>query len=164
MNRASTGRTLVFAMALAACAARLEAQTVGSPVPQPCAWVDNVEWITGTLERLTFPGPPNYADTTLGDSAETGFYLRIQPPWCLVFPTEPPTKGPLGLAQLLLDSTGYAQLRPQLGESVAVLGRVREPETGHHHGDALLEDILAVRCLNSSTSHGAPSALGETSC
>ncbi len=38
--------------------------------------------LTGVLERVTFPGPPNYESVESGDQPETDFVLQLAKPIC----------------------------------------------------------------------------------
>jgi hypothetical protein len=102
--------------------------------------VDTVT-VTGTLERLTFPGPPNYESVAGGDTPETGYYLALKDPLCILpNPTDPESRSSSGgtLVQLVLDSAGYDRLRPTLGQQVTLRGILSEGITGHHHTPYLL--------------------------
>lgn len=104
--------------------------------------------VSGTLRRLTFPGPPNYEDVRTGDEPETGFYLEPAAPLCSAGGSDEELGGPhsdIRLIQLVLDSAGYATLRPQLGRSVALQGTLFEAHTGHHHAPVLLDVLEPVR-------------------
>ena len=103
--------------------------------------------LTGTLQRLTFAGPPDFEDTLTGDEPETGFYLVSDSLLC--------TRGPWGteawepldsvrLVQLVLDSAGYERLRPDLGGATSLRGTLLPSHTGHHHAPLLL-DVIAPR-------------------
>ena len=100
--------------------------------------------VSGTLQRLTFPGPPNYEDVQTGDEPETGFYLAPAVPLCAAGGRDEVDGGPradVRLVQLVLDSAGYAALRPALGRAVALRGTLFPSHTGHHHAPVLL-DVL----------------------
>lgn len=106
-------------------------------------WTDTVS-VTGALERLTFPGPPNYESIAQGDTAEPGFYLRLAHPICTKADEVSDAQRNVRLVQLVLDSAGYAALRPQLGHRVTLRGTVFGQHTGHHHAPVLLTPILGV--------------------
>jgi hypothetical protein len=98
--------------------------------------------LTGTLERRTYPGRPNFEDIRAGDEPETGYYLRLPQPICTVEdPSGPDVNGAtqnVRLVQLVLDAPGYEQLRPRIGKQVTVRGRLFAAITAHHHAPLLL--------------------------
>lgn len=95
--------------------------------------------LVGTMRRHTFPGPPNYESIRNGDMVETGYYLHLDRPVCTVGKDEinVPLSG-VRFVQLVLDSAGYARLRPLLGRRVALRGTLFAEHTGHHHAPLLL--------------------------
>ena len=98
--------------------------------------------VAGTLERRTYPGHPNYASIAEGDEPETGFYLRLSKPVCTVADTTAPDAPALRgvrLVQLVLNSTGYAALRPRLRQRVVLRGTLFGALTGHHYAPLLLQ-------------------------
>ena len=116
------------------------------PHLQGAAWCLNYEpdtvEIAGTLQRLTYPGRPNYESIAEGDEPETGFYLILTKPVCTrgdslssdAYPIER-----VDTVQLVLDSAGYAQLRPSLGQNLSLSGTLFPAQTGHHHAPLLLQ-------------------------
>ena len=97
--------------------------------------------VTGRLERRTFYGPPGYGEDPKRDVRETGFYLVPASPICVAGSPAPEINAPragVRLVQLVLDSAGYARLRPQLGRSVTVRGALFAAHTGHHHAPVVL--------------------------
>lgn len=119
--------------------------------------------ILGALERRTFPGRPNFTSVAAGDEAETGFYLIPASPLCvaadLSYPDAPGLHG-VNLVQLILDSTGYAQLRPSVGWNVLLHGYLMAAWTGHHHAPLLLsvvrQDTAGFQLETVSPTPGAP--------
>jgi hypothetical protein len=95
--------------------------------------------LTGKLERRTYPGRPNYETVKAGDEPETHFYLVLAKPVCSVASEESDAQKDVKLIQLVLDSVGYASLRPRLGENVTLRGTVFGAHTGHHHAPLLLQ-------------------------
>ena len=96
--------------------------------------------ITGTLERRTYPGRPNYESVAKGDEAETGLYLVVAPAICVtrnLDDVNQPTAA-ASLVQLVLDQPGYDRLRPYLTKKVTVRGTLFHSHTGHHHAELLL--------------------------
>jgi hypothetical protein len=98
--------------------------------------------LQGTLKRLTFPGPPNYESIRSGDKPETGYYLALPSAVCTDSSPDDPNleaKSRVRLVQLVLTEQGYSGLRPFLGKSVRVRGRLFSAFTGHHHAPLLLD-------------------------
>lgn len=99
--------------------------------------------LRGTLRRETHPGRPNYESIRDGDEAETGFYLHLTAPICTrasrpdVYDEQ--SVDSVRRVQLLLDSAGYARLRPNLTKQVTVSGVLSSALTGHHHAPLLLQ-------------------------
>lgn len=98
--------------------------------------------LTGKLDRLTFPGRPNYESITNGDEAETGFYVRLSHAVCTKGDPESEDEYPqqnVRLVQLVLKPSQYNDLRPFLGQQVRVRGELFASHTGHHHAPLLLQ-------------------------
>ncbi len=106
-------------------------------VPKSCV-PDSSEraTLTGVLELRTYPGPPNYEDTTRGDKPETGLYLRLDGYACTPAPGDTVgvcSQADLAWVQLILDVGEYRHARRELGKHVSLAGVVGPAETGHHH-------------------------------
>ena len=105
---------------------------------------DTVE-LVGTLRRETHPGPPNYESIADGDEEETGFYLHLRTPICArsaspeLEDASAAAQDSVARVQLVLDSAGYARLRPELGGAVSLRGTIFSSHTGHHHAPLLLD-------------------------
>ena len=101
--------------------------------------------ITGRLARHVFYGAPGYGEDPKRDELEPGFYLDLPRPVCAV-QAESPNDRRSGVRriQLLLDSAGYARLRPSLGRVMTLRGTLSGSITGHHHA-LLLLDVLKPR-------------------
>lgn len=104
---------------------------------------DTVE-VRGILRREIHPGPPNYESVAGGDAEETGFYVHLAETVCTLATRGSPDPGEEPLdsvrrVQLVLDSVGYARLRPQLDHQVTVRGTLFSAFTGHHHAPLLLQ-------------------------
>lgn len=97
----------------------------------------------GKLERMVFPGRPNYESITGGDEPEAYFYLRLPASICVGSAdsdnSADEAKSGIRLVQLLLDEDGYKRLRPLLGHSVTVKGTLEGAMSGHHHAPVLLK-------------------------
>ena len=120
-------------------------------VPQAAAscltyWPTKVV-VSGTLERLTFPGRPNYKSVRNGDEPETGFYLKLSSPICTIGDRRDGTAYPVtgvSLIQVILDNAGYASFRPLLGKHVTAQGTLMAAHTGHHHAPLLIDNVSVV--------------------
>ncbi len=115
--------------------------------------------MSGVLRRLTFPGPPNYEDVRTGDEPETGFYLEPATPLCASGGAEEAIGGPradVRLVQLVVDSAGYAALRPALGRAVDLRGTLFPSHTGHHHAPVLLDVVKPAQAQSRRLSAGVP--------
>jgi hypothetical protein len=118
---------------------------IGSrPSRSPCLrYQPDTVTVTGTLARMTFPGRPNYESIKDGDEPETGFYLRPATAICTIgspdsMMTDNGTLTGIQLVQLVLDSAGYARLRPQLGRVVTLRGTLSVGMTAHYHAPLAL--------------------------
>ncbi len=102
--------------------------------------------ITGVLERRTDAGRPNYESISRGDEPETGYYLRLATPLCVQSAGSDTTlnqrRANVRLVQLLVDSAGYAQLRPHIGRTLTLSGTLSSAVTGHHHAPVVLQVVL----------------------
>lgn len=96
--------------------------------------------LSGSLERRTYPGRPNYESVARGDEAETGFYLVVNPPLCVTRNLDEVNRpmAAVSVLQLVLDRRGYDRLRPSLGHGVTIRGALFHSYTGHHHAELLL--------------------------
>jgi hypothetical protein len=121
---------------------------------QPAAWrgclrygPDTVQ-LTGRLERHMYYGAPNYGEDPAHDEKEVGFYLGLRSPICAAggeaASLGEPHRG-VRRVQLVLDSTGYARLRPHLGQTVGLRGTLFPEHTGHHHTPILLDVLRPVQ-------------------
>jgi hypothetical protein len=111
----------------------------------PCLAYEDTVQLTGTLTRITYPGPPNYERVADGDEAETGFYLTLQSVICARAAIPNPNDASIQAqdsvrrVQLVLDSAGYARLGPSIGRTVTVRGTIFGAHTSHHHARILLD-------------------------
>ena len=97
--------------------------------------------ITGTLARHMFYGAPGFGEDPKHDEQETGFYLDLPAPVCTLAGRDEYDR-PLERVrrvQLVLNSAGYARLRPYLGKRVTLRGTLFGASTGHHHAPILLD-------------------------
>lgn len=127
-------KTTLFALGMLAAASSVQAATCLSYGPAQVQ-------LHGELVRKTYPGAPNFDSVADGDEAETGFYLRLVKPVCMLqgqSDVDQAAQKNVRLVQLVLDQQGYAHWRPELGKTVTVKGTLFSPFTGHHHGDVLM--------------------------
>ena len=101
--------------------------------------------LIGHLERITFPGAPNYTSVTAGDAPETGFYLRLSHPICTKARDKFEAKTDVTLVQIMLDTEGYNQLRPGLDKQVTVTGTLMPATGGHANAPVLIMPRLPVQ-------------------
>lgn len=97
--------------------------------------------LSGTLERKTFPGAPDFEDVKQGDQPETGYYLRLPSAMCVAASakTQQQAHDGVGELQLVLDQAQYAHLASEIGQTVRLTGTLLEASTGHHHAPVLLK-------------------------
>lgn len=119
--------------------------------------------ISGSLVRLSFPGPPNYQSVASGDSAETGFYLILNQPVCTEgdsLSAEAYPQAAVDTIQVALDSAGYRDWAPSIGQVVTMSGTLRARVSGHHHAPLLLDPAgnqpsLESEPMNQAAQEGA---------
>ena len=87
--------------------------------------------LTGVLERVTFPGPPNYESVQSGDAPETYYVLQLPTQVCVIDSDQSVISA--NRLQLLLEPEQYDVFRPQLGKRITLPGELWPAETGHHH-------------------------------
>lgn len=101
-----------------------------------------VSSISGTLERKTYPGPPNYEDVKKGDRAETGWYVRLADPICVAGKPDDDLNirdvAGVRLIQLVLVHDEYKTHAQLVGKKVKATGTLFTGHTGHHHTPVLL--------------------------
>ena len=134
---------LLIAFLFAAAAPPVSATTASSPV---CLrYEPDTVRLTGRLVRHMFYGAPGYGENPKHDEKETGFYLELPQPVCTVADRYYEAKPSVRLIQLVLDSAGYARLRPSVGRSVTLRGTLFAAFTGHHHAPILLTVAMPSR-------------------
>ena len=110
----------------------------------PClAYEPSEVRLTGSLERQTFPGPPNYESVRNGDPAETYWLLKLTRPVCVTESKTAPDldskQDNINRIQLVLTPEGYSKYKSFVGSRVEVTGTLFGAITGHHHTPVLLE-------------------------
>ena len=103
--------------------------------------------ITGRLARHIFYGEPGFGEDPKHDEKESGFYLELSVPVCTVAGGDDIDRPISGVrrVQLVLDSAGYARLRPFLGQRVTLRGTLFGAITAHHHAPILLDVLKPVQ-------------------
>jgi hypothetical protein len=123
-----------------------------SQAPRPAAGHECLPYgpdtvsVTGTLARRIFYGAPGFGEDPKHDEKESGFYLELPVPVCTLAGSDEvdrPLDG-VRLVQLVLDSAGYARLRPFLGRRVTLRGTLFGAITAHHHAPILLDVLKPV--------------------
>lgn len=135
--------TLVFVAAFASAGPPL------APRRDCLPYGPNAVNVTGTLVRLTFYGAPGFGEDPAHDKKERGFYLEVTVPVCTIAGRDDVDR-PLEnvrRVQLVLDSAGYARLRPFLGKRVTLRGTLFGASTGHHHAPLLLDVFTPVHVV-----------------
>ena len=107
-----------------------------------CLTYTNRVYVTGTLTRQVFPGPPGYESIARGDTPEIYYVLKLDPAACVdQDPTDrelPAIKNVTDI-QLVLTHEQYVQLEKMLGRRIRVSGTLFPAETGHHHTPVLMD-------------------------
>ncbi|QHC36734.1 hypothetical protein [Komagataeibacter xylinus] len=98
--------------------------------------------LTGTLEYVMFPGPPNYEDIQKGDTPEPEYILKLQDPICI---TGDDSADPSNHFQAVqLSSEKEEPFRAFLHKNVTVqLTNQMAAETGHHH-EPLVATVTSI--------------------
>ena len=93
--------------------------------------------LQGILERVVFPGPPNYESVAGGDTPETSYVITLDRAVCLAeLPNNPTTR--IQLVFLNAAEQSYTSLAPLLRSRVSCSGSLFARESGHHHTPVLL--------------------------
>lgn len=107
---------------------------------QEClAYDPEVVQLIGTINRLTFPGPPNYESIRQGDKPETYWVLHLPDFVCTQPSADNDGEYKVTDLQLILTRKQYALYRKFLGRRVNVTGKISHAITGHHHTPVLME-------------------------
>ena len=95
--------------------------------------------LTGTVKKVTFPGPPNYESVTRGDRPESTWVLYLNHPACVMKNDLNDNEGQVLTMQLVFsDPNLVARYKPLLGKQVTVEGTLFHSQTGHHHTKVLI--------------------------
>jgi hypothetical protein len=115
-------------------------------VQKPCLHYEpDTITLSGQLTRRTFFGAPGFGEDPKHDEKETGYYLSLPHNVCTVATHDDEAHKGVHLVQLVLDSAGYAHLRPYIGKTVSINGTLLAATTGHHHTEVLLRVTDSTR-------------------
>ena len=111
---------------------------------QQCLSYDPAEvQVSGTLDKMVVPGPPNYQSVRRGDQPETIWILTLDKPVCVTGNTDDINEAERGVTdlQLALKQNHFAQLRRMRGRKihVAATGKLFHAHTAHHRTKVLLD-------------------------
>jgi hypothetical protein len=90
--------------------------------------------LSGRLDYVLYPGPPNYSDVQKGDTPEPNYVLRLPRPICISGDDFADPKTYFDRVQVVASGPELAQLKRLLHRVVTL--HLRDPmaaETGHHH-------------------------------
>lgn len=118
------------------------------PARAACLSYANRVFITGTLTRQVYPGPPNYESIARGDRPEIYYVMRLIRAICVdADPTDSllPSRSKVTEIHLVLNHEQYLQFEKFLGREVGVSGILFASHTGHHHTPVLMENVTFGR-------------------
>lgn len=98
--------------------------------------------LTGTIKRLTFPGPPNYESIRKGDANETGPYLILKNPIDVTLyhnieiGNDEPEKNVKILQLVVYNDEDWPKIKE--GAQVKIKGTLFRALFGHHHSRVLM--------------------------
>lgn len=112
---------------------------------QEClAYEPAVVQLIGTIEKKTFPGPPNFESIQKGDRPETYWVLRLPDSVCTQPSGDNDGHRAVTDLQLVLTQKQYGLYRKFIGRRVNVSGKLFQAATGHHHTPVLME-VTGIR-------------------
>ena len=120
----------------------------GSASATPCYNLAQGEphTLTGILDYVVFPGPPNFEDVQKGDTPEPTYVLRLASPICLT--GDPDFAEPsrtFRAVQVVGSNATFPLLRANVRHQVTVgLANPMAAETGHHH-EPLVAWVTSIR-------------------
>ena len=102
--------------------------------------------LTGTITKMTFPGPPNYESIRKGDTPETSWVLHLRKPICTTASTDNDAEKSVTDLQLILTARQYTIYKKFVGRktSVTITGKLTHAMTGHHHTPVLM-DVTRIK-------------------
>ncbi len=100
--------------------------------------------LSGTLDYVVYPGPPNFEDVQKGDTPEPNYVLRLAGAICLKGDEFADPKSMFRSVQVVETATAHGQLKRYLRKAVTLtLTQQIAAETGHHH-EPLVAWVTAV--------------------
>jgi hypothetical protein len=123
------------------------ALSFATPALAACFTYSKPVVIVGELERITFPGPPNFENISAGDEPQTGFYLKLAKPICVVGSLGSSVNEPVkdvSEIQLILAQRGYKLFQPAIGKIIRVRGSLMSAFNANHHAPLLLQHPVVV--------------------
>jgi hypothetical protein len=117
-----------------------------SPAHAQCLAYGGKVQLSGTLERKTYPGPPEFESIAAGDAPETIWLLRLEQPACVMRDRNDPSGVNAAVSstkqvQLLLNEVQYKLYAKWIGLRVTLRGKLYGAATRHHRTPVLLEQI-----------------------
>ncbi len=109
--------------------------------PAKClAYEQNVE-LQGKLQRVTFPGPPNYQSIADGDQPEAQWVVDLSTHICLEKDKTNDAEKGLGTIQIIFPDSESNGERYQVltGRKVEISGKLIHAKNTHHHTSVLME-------------------------
>ena len=125
--------------------------------------------LTGALDYVIFPGPPNFKDVQGGDSPEPSYVLRLSTPICITGDESADRTKPFTSVQIQETDATAGQLHGFLNKTVTVkLGGQKAADSGHDHEplvawvlSAQLADVTVEYASAASTVRAFYEALGQ---
>ena len=109
--------------------------TIRPSMDQKCVTYEPDEVVLkGTIQRHTFPGPPNYESIAKGDRPERYWLLHLAQPICVSASSQ--WEKETGVSEVQLIITKYD--KTLVGRKVVATGTLFRAHTGHHHTKVVL--------------------------
>ena len=117
----------------------------GAEQPQDCLkYEPELVTLHGTIERQSFPGPPNYESVKDGDALEIYWFLRLDQPLCVVGTDDPynPAQAEVERVQLVFKGPdAYKRYRALMGRKAIATGTLYGAQTAHHKTPLLISVV-----------------------
>lgn len=114
---------------------------VPDKTPVKCLNYQQPVELQGKLQRVTFPGPPNYQSIADGDQPEVQWVIDLSTRLCVEKDKMNDGEKGLGTVQLIFThpETDFERYKVMLGRKVEISGELFHAQTGHHHTSVLIE-------------------------